>query len=101
MKWVFKTKTNPDGSVNKYKAKLAAKGYKQKEGEYFNEVFASVSRLDTVRLIISLAAQNGWKLFQMDVKSAFLNGYLQEEIYIEQPAWLPEKRRGRQSVQAT
>ncbi|XP_073121665.1 uncharacterized protein [Henckelia pumila] len=79
------TKTNQDGSVNKYKARLVAKGYKQKEGEDFNEVFDPLSRLDTIRLIISLAAQNGWKLFQMDVKLAFWNGYLQEEIYLEQP----------------
>ena len=49
------------------------------------KVFASVSGLDTIRLIISLAAQNGWKLFQMDVKSTFLNGFLEEEIYLEQP----------------
>ncbi|GAA0166120.1 transmembrane signal receptor [Lithospermum erythrorhizon] len=85
VKWVFKTKTNLDGSINKHKARLVAKGYKQKEGEDFNEVFAPVSRLDTVRLIISLAAQNGWKLLQMDIKSSFLNGVLQDEIYLEQP----------------
>lgn len=85
VKWVFKTKTNLDGSINKYKARLVAKGYKQKEGEDFNEVFAPVSRLDTIRLLISLAAQNGWKLLHMDVKSAFLNGFLQDEIYLQQP----------------
>ena len=85
VKWVFKTKINPDGSINKYKARLVAKGYKQKEGEDFREIFAPVSRLDTVRLIISLAAQKNWKIYQMDVKSAFLNGYLEEEIFIDQP----------------
>ncbi|CAL2241350.1 unnamed protein product [Prunus armeniaca] len=76
---------NPDGSINKYKARLVAKGYKQKEGEDYTEVFAPVSRLDTVRLIISLAAQNNWKVFQMDVKSAFLNSVLNEEVYLAQP----------------
>lgn len=91
VKWVFKTKTNLDGSVNKYKARLVAKGYTQKEGEDFNEVFAPVSRLDTIRLIISLAAQNGWKLFQMDIKSAFLNGYFCDEIYLEQPPCFVKK----------
>ena len=83
VKWVFKTKMNPDGSINKHKARLVAKGYKQKEGEDFTEVFAPVSRLETVRLLISLASQNNWKLFQMDVKSAFLNGVLKEEVYVD------------------
>lgn len=63
-----------------------AKGYKQKPGIDYLEVFAPVARLDTVRLIVSLAAQNSWKIFQMDVKSAFLNGTLEEEVYVEQPA---------------
>ncbi|CAL8157460.1 unnamed protein product [Prunus armeniaca] len=85
VKWVYKTKMNLDGSINKYKARLVAKGYKQKEGKDYTEVFAPVSRLDTVHLIISLAAQNNWKVFQMDVKSAFLNGVLNEEVYLEQP----------------
>jgi hypothetical protein len=91
VKWVYKTKKNPDGSVNKYKARLVAKGYKQKEGEDYTEVFAPVSRLDTVRLIISLAAQNSWRIFQMDVKSAFLNGVLQEDVYLEQPPGFVKK----------
>ena len=64
---------------------MVAKGYKQKEGEDYNEVFALVSRLDTIRLIISLTAQNSWKLFQMVVKLAFLNGCFEEKIYLEQP----------------
>ncbi|PHT35803.1 hypothetical protein CQW23_23503 [Capsicum baccatum] len=85
VKWVYKTKTNKEGKVDKYKARLVAKGYKQKYGVDYDEVFAPVARIDTVRLLTALAAQNRWKIYQMDVKSAFLNGYLEEEVYIEQP----------------
>ncbi|PHT36714.1 hypothetical protein CQW23_24414 [Capsicum baccatum] len=85
VKWVYKTKTNKEGKVDKYKARLVAKGYKKKYGVDYDEVFAPVARIDTVRLLTALAAQNRWKIYQMDVKSAFLNGYLEEEVYIEQP----------------
>ncbi|MBV8801912.1 MAG: hypothetical protein JO131_02910, partial [Gammaproteobacteria bacterium] len=85
LKWVYKVKKNANGEVEKYKARLVAKGYKQQAGIDYDEVFAPVARLETIRLIISLAAQNNWKIFQMDVKSAFLNGYLEEEVYVEQP----------------
>ncbi|KAI5336044.1 hypothetical protein L3X38_026178 [Prunus dulcis] len=85
VKWVFKTKLNLDGTVQKHKARLVAKGYAQKSGIDYNETFALVARLDTIRTLIALAAQKGWKLFQLDVKSAFLNGVLEEEVYTEQP----------------
>ncbi|CAJ2627755.1 unnamed protein product [Trifolium pratense] len=85
VKWVYRTKLNPDGSVNKYKARLVVKGYAQIFGVDFSETFAPVARLDTIRLLFALAAQNGWVIHQMDVKSAFLNGYLEEEIFVEQP----------------
>ena len=85
VKWVYKTKTNQKGKVEKYKARLVAKGYKQRHGIDYDEVFAPVARVDTIRLLTALAAQNQWKIYQMDVKSAFLNGYLEEEVYIEQP----------------
>lgn len=84
VKWVFRTKLNADGSINKHKARLVVKGYAQVFGVDFLETFAPVARLDTIRLVLALAAQKGWKMFQLDVKSAFLNGYLQEEIYVEQ-----------------
>ncbi|CAJ2636761.1 unnamed protein product [Trifolium pratense] len=85
VKWVFRTKLNADCSINKYKARLVVKGYAQIFGVDYSETFAPVSRLDTIRLVLAIAAQKGWKVFQLDVKSAFLNGDLQEEIYVEQP----------------
>lgn len=60
-----------------------AKGYKQKFGIEYKEVFAPVARLDTVRMILSIAAQNSWPIFQLDVKSAFLHGELQEQVYVD------------------
>ena len=85
VKWIFKKKMNAQGEIERYKARLVAKGYKQKEGIDYDEVFAPVVRMETIRLLISQAAQFKWPIFQMDVKSAFLNGVLEEEVYIEQP----------------
>ncbi|KAM1025812.1 hypothetical protein ACFX2C_038921 [Malus domestica] len=85
VKWVYKTKLNLDGSIQKHKARLVAKGYTQKPGIDFNETFALVARLDTIRTLIALAAQKGWKLWQSDVKSVFLNSVLKEKVYVDQP----------------
>lgn len=85
LKWVYKLKKDMNGDIIKYKARLVAKGYVQKQGVDFNEVFAPVTRLETVRLLIALAAKNGWEVHHLDVKSAFLNGDLQEEVYVLQP----------------
>nr|KYP69003.1 Retrovirus-related Pol polyprotein from transposon TNT 1-94 [Cajanus cajan] len=85
VKWVYKTKLNPDGTIQKHKARLIAKGYSQQPRVDYNETFAPVARLDTIRALIALAAQKGWNIYQLDVKSAFLNGVLEEEIYVEQP----------------
>jgi hypothetical protein len=85
VKWVYKTKLNEKGEIDKFKARLVVKGYKQEHGVDYQEVFAPVARQDTIRLVVSLAAQNSWPIFQLDVKSAFLNGELLEQVYIEQP----------------
>jgi len=92
VKWVYKKKTNAEGEVERYKTRLVVKGYKQKEGIDYDEVFAPVTRMETIKLLISLAAQHRWTILQMDVKSAFLNGVLEEEVYVEQP--LGYMRRG-------
>ena len=83
---MYKTKQNAKGEIERYKARLVVKGYSQKARIDYDEVFAPVTRLETIRLIISLAAQNKWKIQQMDVKSAFLNGVLEKEVYIQQPS---------------
>ena len=85
VKWVYKVKYNADGSVQRNKARLVAKGYSQQPGIDYDETFAPVARMDTVRAIISLAGQKGWLLYQLDVKLAFLNGELKEEVYVNQP----------------
>ncbi|GJU04480.1 retrovirus-related pol polyprotein from transposon TNT 1-94 [Tanacetum coccineum] len=85
VKWVYKAKKNAKGEVEKYTPRLVAKGYKQKYGIDYEEVFSHVARLETIRMIIAIAAQHKWKIHQMDVKSAFLNRLLKEEVYVEQP----------------
>ncbi|WVZ02572.1 hypothetical protein V8G54_023378 [Vigna mungo] len=85
VKWVYKKKMNVEGEVERYKARLVVKGYRQKEGIDYDEVFSPVTRMESIRLLISLAAQSQWPIEQMDVKSTFLNGVLKEEVYVEQP----------------
>ena len=85
LKWVFKVKKDPEGNVVKYKARLVAKGYAQRHGLDFDEVFAPVARIETVKVLLALAAHSGWEVHHMDVKSAFLNGDLWETVYVQQP----------------
>jgi hypothetical protein len=84
-RWLYKIKHAVDGSVDKYKARFVACGFSQKEGIDYEETFAPIARYTSIKVIISLASVLGWKLHQMDVKTAFLNGQVEEEVYIEQP----------------
>ncbi|PNX93512.1 histone deacetylase, partial [Trifolium pratense] len=85
-KWIFRVKENPDGSVNKYKARLVAKGFLQTPGFDFTETFSPVIKPVTVRIILTLAVTYRWSVQQIDINNAFLNGLLQEEVYMSQPA---------------
>jgi len=84
-KWVFKNKLDEHGVIVRNKARLVAKGYNQEEGIDYGETYAPVARLEAVRLLLAYASMNRFKLHQMDVKSAFLNGYIDEEVYVSQP----------------
>ena len=84
-KWVFRNKLNEQGEVTRNKARLVAQGYSQQEGIDYTETFAPVARLEAIRLLLSYAVNHGIILYQMDVKSAFLNGVIEEEVYVKQP----------------
>lgn len=83
LRWIYKVKYVANGHVEKYKGRFVAKGYAQKEGIDYKETFALVARYTSIRTMISLAAQMGWEIHQMDVKTAFLNEVIEEEVYIE------------------
>ena len=83
-KWVLRKKLKPDGSIDKFKAKLVAKGFKQKTNLDFFDTFSPVTRITSIKLLIAIAAIFYLKIHQMDVKTAFLNGDLEEEIYMDQ-----------------
>jgi hypothetical protein len=85
LKWVFKAKKDEQGRVVKHKVRLVAKGYVQKQGIDFEEMFTPVARMESVRLILAVAEHEGWRVHHMDVKSAFLNGELKEDVYVRQP----------------
>jgi len=84
-KWMFRNKLDEQGTVTKNKARLVVQGYNQEEGIYYDETFAPVARIEAIRILIAFAAHMKIKLYQMDVKSAFLNSYLKEEVYVMQP----------------
>ncbi|WCJ31588.1 Retrovirus-related Pol polyprotein from transposon RE1 [Euphorbia peplus] len=84
-RWVLKNKLDEFGNVVRNKARLVAQGYSQQEGIDYGETFAPVARLEAIRILCAFASYKGFKLFQMDVKSAFLNGYIDEEVYVSQP----------------
>lgn len=85
LKWVYKLKRDPNGNVIKHKARLVAKGYVQKHIIDYDEVIAPIARLETVRILLALLGKNRWKVHHLDVKSTFLNGDLEEEVYVSQP----------------
>jgi transposase InsO family protein len=84
-RWLYKIKHATDGSVEKYKARFVARGFSQKEGVDYEETFAPVARYSSIRAVISIASEMGWRIHQMDVKTTFLNEIIEEEVYIEQP----------------
>nr|GFB91495.1 retrotransposon protein, putative, Ty1-copia subclass [Tanacetum cinerariifolium] len=84
-KWIFKKKTNMDGIVHTYKARLVAKGFTQTYRVDYEETFSPVADIRAIRILISIAAFYDYEIWQMDVKSAFLNGYIDEDIYMVQP----------------
>ncbi|KAL8107153.1 hypothetical protein AgCh_023815 [Apium graveolens] len=91
LKWVYKLKRDPEGNVVKYKARLVAKGYVQRKEVDYDEVFAPVARLDTVRLLLALSAKEECKVHHLDIKLVFLNGELLEEVYVTQPEGFVKK----------
>ncbi|KAL6327955.1 hypothetical protein AAG906_031299 [Vitis piasezkii] len=90
-KWVFKTKRNAKGNIERFKARLVAKGFTQKEGIDYKDTFSPVSKKDSLRIIMALVAHFDLELHQMDVKTTFLNGNLDEDIYMEQPEGFVKK----------
>jgi hypothetical protein len=84
-KWVWKNKEGENGEVVRHKSRLVAQGYSQKEGIDYEETFTPVAHLEAIRIFLAFSIAKGFKLYQMDVKSAFLNGVLEEEVYVKQP----------------
>jgi vacuolar-type H+-ATPase catalytic subunit A/Vma1 len=84
-KWVYKNKLKEDGQVTRNKARLVCKGYAQVEGIDFEDTFSQVAKMEEIRFILSYVCSKNIKVYQMDVKSYFLNGELEEEVYIEEP----------------
>jgi hypothetical protein len=81
--WIYKMKHSTDGSIEKYKARFVARGFSHKEGIYYEETFAHVARYTSIRAILVIVAVKKWKIHHMDVKTCFLNGVIEEEVYVE------------------
>ena len=87
-KWIYKIKTRSDGSIECYKSRLIAKSFTQEYGIDYEEIFAQVARISSVRALLAVATASKWNLFQMDVKNDFLNRDLNEEVYMQPPPGL-------------
>jgi hypothetical protein len=90
-KWLFRNKQDEHSVVTRNKARLVAKRYSQVEGLDFDQTFAPVARLESIRILVAYATHHNFKLYQMDVKSAFLNGPIKEKVYVEQPPGFEEE----------
>ena len=95
-KWVYKKKIGADGQVETYKARLVAKGFRQKQGIDYEETFSPVAMLKSIRIMLAIAAYHDYEIWQMDVKTAFLNGFLEEEVYMSQPEGFISKNKPNQ-----
>ena len=84
-KWIFKNKMDENSVIIRNKARLVAQGYMQEKGIDYDETYALVARLEAIRMLLAFACYKNFKLYQMDVKSAFLNDFINEEVYVEQP----------------
>ena len=84
-KWIYNIKHAADGSIEKYKARFVACGFSQKEGIDYEETFAPIARYTSIKSVLALAIVMKWKIHQMDVKTTFFNGVVEEEVYVEQP----------------